>query len=344
MSRTNRKDIFSPDEIGIVHVMNRVVRRCFLMGNDPVTGINYDHRKAMIEAFFERFAALFGLDLLVYSILSNHFHAVLRSRPDVVATWSDTEVAGRWIRICPNRKHPDGTPKDPTESELNAIRHDPELLAEIRLRLSDISWWMRLVCQRIGMSANREDKQTGKFWESRFRAVRLLDEESLLACAAYVDLNPIRAAMTETLEGSAFTSVHRRIQAMVMDGTQDRFLAPVWIDERNDPTGAHPHNEGYRCSDKGFLSIRTEAYLELLDWTARQVVQGKPGHIPADAPAILVRLSLDVGTWTTMVKDFGRLFRHVAGKPQTMDASRGSVDQSSSNLPSETRRILSTVA
>jgi hypothetical protein len=35
-----------------------------------------------------------------------------------------------------------------------------------------------------------------------------------LACAAYVDLNPIRAAMGETLEQSDFTSIQRRIQAL----------------------------------------------------------------------------------------------------------------------------------
>jgi hypothetical protein len=35
-----------------------------------------------------------------------------------------------------------------------------------------------------------------------------------LACAAYVDLNPIRAAMAETLEQSDFTSIQRRIQAL----------------------------------------------------------------------------------------------------------------------------------
>jgi hypothetical protein len=31
-------EIFAPDEIAIVHVMNRTVRRCFLMGEDPLTG------------------------------------------------------------------------------------------------------------------------------------------------------------------------------------------------------------------------------------------------------------------------------------------------------------------
>lgn len=29
----------------IVHVTNRAVRRCFLLGDDPVTGKNFDHRK-----------------------------------------------------------------------------------------------------------------------------------------------------------------------------------------------------------------------------------------------------------------------------------------------------------
>jgi hypothetical protein len=71
MARLKREDVFSPDEVAIVHVMNRVVRRCYLMGDDPVTRKNYDHRKDKIEQLFERFAGLFGLDLLVYAILTN---------------------------------------------------------------------------------------------------------------------------------------------------------------------------------------------------------------------------------------------------------------------------------
>ena len=39
-----------------------------------------------------------------------------------------------------------------------------------------------------------EEKVFGRFWQGRYKAVRILDEESLLACAAYIDLNPIRAA------------------------------------------------------------------------------------------------------------------------------------------------------
>ena len=86
MARLARVEVFAPDEVAIVHVMNRVVRRCFLLGNDPVTGKNYDHRKVWIEDLLKRFAAQFGIDLLGFAILSNHFHLILRSRPDVVST------------------------------------------------------------------------------------------------------------------------------------------------------------------------------------------------------------------------------------------------------------------
>ena len=93
MARLARVELFAPCEIAIVHVMNRVVRRCFLLGNDPVSGKNFDHRKIWIEDRLRYLAALFGIDLLGFSILSNHFHLILRSRPDVVATWSDADVA-----------------------------------------------------------------------------------------------------------------------------------------------------------------------------------------------------------------------------------------------------------
>ena len=214
MARIAREAQFSPDEIVIVHVVNRAVRRVFLMGQDKYSGINFDYRKVWFERRLEQLAAFFGIDLLAFSILSNHIHLILRQRPDLVQSWDDTEVARRWLMLCPKKRNKDGSACCPTEAELNSIRDDDSKLREIRSRLSDISWWMRLMCQTIAQRINREDLATGKVFENRYRAVRLLDEASLLACAAYVDLNPIRAAMAETLEQSDYTSVQRRIQAV----------------------------------------------------------------------------------------------------------------------------------
>jgi len=45
--------------------------------------------------------------------------------------------------------------------------------------------------------ANREAKETGRFWQDLYRATVRTDEASLLACAVYVDLNPIRSSRTQ---------------------------------------------------------------------------------------------------------------------------------------------------
>ena len=73
MARLARAEVFSPDEVAIVHAMNRVVRRCFLLGDDPFTGKNYDHRKLCVETLLQRFAACFGIDLLGFAILAITF-------------------------------------------------------------------------------------------------------------------------------------------------------------------------------------------------------------------------------------------------------------------------------
>ena len=144
MAQLAREELFAPDEIACVHVINRAVRRCFLMGDDLVSGKNFDHRIRWMQAKLKLHAAYFGIDLLGSAIMSNHFHLVLRSRPDVVRTWDDAEVARRWRMLCPLRKHADGTPKEPTEFELNAIRSDLDRVREIRSRLSvtESSVWL----------------------------------------------------------------------------------------------------------------------------------------------------------------------------------------------------------
>ena len=70
----------------------------------------------------------------------------------------------------------------------------------------------KLLNEHIAKEANKEDKVTGSFFESRFKSQALLDEQALLTCMAYVDLNPIRAAIAHTPEDSDYTSIQERIK------------------------------------------------------------------------------------------------------------------------------------
>ena len=174
MARVARAEVFDPAEVSVFHCINRCVRRCFLCGDDPLTGQNYNHRKAWLETRLEFLAGVFSVDVLGFAILSNHFHVVLRNRPDVVATWSATEVApgAPGLRLCPKRTTradgpQSGKPPEPTEAELDSVRCVPEKLATIRRRLSDISWLMRMIAEPVARQANREDGVNGRFWSRR---------------------------------------------------------------------------------------------------------------------------------------------------------------------------------
>ena len=212
MARANRRDVLADGEIQVVHCINRCVRRAFLCGKDELTGKNYDHRRELIRNRLEFLAGVMGIEVLGYAIMSNHFHTILRSRHDLVAAWSDDQVALKWWLLCPARKNKDGSPAEPTEFELNQIRNNKKGLKEKRQRLSSISWFMRFLSERIAKEANKQDECSGRFWEGRFKAQVLLDDAAILACMQYVDLNPIRAGIAKTPEGSNFTSAQDRLR------------------------------------------------------------------------------------------------------------------------------------
>ncbi|MCO8121559.1 hypothetical protein NHH03_07415 [Stieleria sp. TO1_6] len=211
MGRALRAEQFSAGEISIVHTVQRCVRRAFLAGVDPQTGTDYGYRREWIRKRLEALASVFGIDVLSYAILSNHLHLILRNRPDVVSSWSDEEVAIRWLRVFPGRRL-DEHLAEPTENDVQTLARDSERLGEIKQRLSDLSWFMRALSEPIARMANKQDECTGHFWEGRFKAQPITDEAGLLACAMYVDLNPVRAALAETPEQSLHTSAYDRIK------------------------------------------------------------------------------------------------------------------------------------
>ena len=91
MPRIPRKLLVEPTEVAVFHCISRCVRRAFLCGSDRHTGKNFDHRKQWIQDRIAFLARHFGIDILGFSILSNHIHVVLRQRPDVVAEWAAEE-------------------------------------------------------------------------------------------------------------------------------------------------------------------------------------------------------------------------------------------------------------
>jgi len=348
MGRQDRRDIFDTNEVGAFHCVQRTVRRAWLCGEDPVSGKSYEYRRTWIQDRLQELAGSFGIDCLYFCVMVKHIHVILRNRPDVVAAWSDEEVARHWWQLFPLRKNKDKTPATPTDDELKLFM-SPARSKQLRARLSDISWWMRALAEPIARRSNADDKCTGRFWKGRFKSQKLADETAILACSAYGDLNPVRAGVADAPEESQYTSVYERVQAEKGDRKEkalaknrkrvgrrarrsqsvvgqaayvrnDEWLSPVTIDERSVAyRGAMPSKTGKRASDKGFLGMTLEVYLQLLDWTGRQIRRdNKRGRVPAELAPILERIGLSGELWCDVVKRFGKIFKRVAGTPETL--------------------------
>ncbi len=290
-----RKSLVSVDTTPSYHVVSRCVRRTFLFG--VVDNKDFSHRRDAIVARLAELTQLFCIDISAYAIMSNHYHLVVRIQKQRALDLSLAEVITRWRALFSlpffAQRYADNDIM--SDAELDEAMRQIELR---RARLYDLSWFMRCLNEPIARMANAEDDCTGHFWEGRFKSHALLDERAELQAMAYVDLNPIRAQLADSLECSDFTSIQTRLHQS--QSTMKPLLLPF-------------AGDSHRANNPEHIPYNITEYIQLLDWTGRQISAGKPGHIKDDIPPIFTRLKMSTAAWLNNCQHLEHTYHRVIG-------------------------------
>ena len=127
---------------------------------------------------------------------------------------------------------------------------------------------------------------------------------------AYVDLNPVRAAIADTPETSDHTSLKERarpsfnpekaIQSQLSDGALLSFNTPI--------KPLLHFEETVKGSDQVGVFLTWQDYSQLVDFTGRALHPSKRGSISEQLPPILCRLGLADHDWITRSTQFESIY------------------------------------
>ncbi len=300
------------------HCITRFVRRAFLLGEGT------HDRKAWIENRLQELAQVFSIAVAGFSVLDNHLHLLVRLDSDIAKGWSDDEVVRRWGRLFPPRDR-ELKPIEVSDEWVQAKRNDTAWVARARDRLASLSWFMKCLKEPLSRLANKQDRTKGAFFESRFKSVAILDEESLLATCVYIDLNPVAAGIAAVPEASEHTSIKERVEHVEAQGRSDDLKAArsgsvagsesaagleeaLWLCPIEDRRGLDSTREG-------MLQVMSlGSYLLVVDFTGRLFREGK-SRVSHEVAEILERLGTSVETWQSRLEKLrvGRFFGRVFG-------------------------------
>ncbi len=143
---------------------------------------------------------------------------------------------------------------------------------------------------------------------------------------AYVDLNPVRAKMADTLEDSEFTSIYDRVVSRRAKNRLERLgevKNPAQAQRREISREERRKERSqwlvtFGGEDSPFRGMAEEAYVTLVEWTGHNIRVDKPGYIPVGVESVLDRYGLDASEWAKNVAVYGSLFHRIAGRAEQL--------------------------
>lgn len=184
--RVLRSLLKDPKREQIFHVVSRIVDRRMVFG---------DTEKRVFVEMMRRYEGFCGVRVLAYSVMGNHFHILVQmtARPE---TMDEMEVWRRMKYLYEDdriREFEEGIREWET---LGFNERSAEFFEGMRNRMHDLSIFVQELKQRFSKWYNNRKQRKGTLWEDRFRSVLLGgDEGAILAVAAYIDLNAVRAGI-----------------------------------------------------------------------------------------------------------------------------------------------------
>jgi REP element-mobilizing transposase RayT len=182
-----------PDEKTVYHVMSRSA-----LGGYPFG----DAEKDELVKILDKFNKLYFTEILGFCIMGNHFHLLVRMFPE--SYFTDEQIKDRYVKFYGD---------DHEFSELK--------IPDYRLKWASLSEFVKEIKQSFSRFYNKRHNRRGTLWGERFKSLIVEDGETLINCLAYIDLNPIRAAIVERPEDYRWCSLGYHMQT----GNKESFLS-----------------------------------------------------------------------------------------------------------------------
>ncbi|OCC14440.1 transposase [Dissulfuribacter thermophilus] len=183
-------------EEAVYHVISRTALEGFVL--EP-------EEKQYLLFLMQWLSRVFFVEVYGFCIMDNHFHMLLKIRPQ--DHYSDEDVLKRarlYYRYMETKK------------KVNIHEID-----RFRKKFSGLSEYVKEIKQRFSRYYNKKHGRRGYFWGERFKSVLIEEGESLLNCLAYIELNPVRAGIVERPEDYRWCSLGYHVQS----GNRGGFLS-----------------------------------------------------------------------------------------------------------------------
>jgi len=175
---------------GFYHCISRVVEGRFIFGTSGDGGLEAERFITLMR----RLEAFSGVRVLTYVLMANHFHLLCEvPEPRVL---SQSEVLERiQAGYGPSRVQALKEQLARLAEQPDALEQGNRLLEPYRKRMNDLSIFLKELKGRFAQWFNRRHGRYGTLWAERFKSLLLEGGRALATVAAYIELNPVRAAL-----------------------------------------------------------------------------------------------------------------------------------------------------